>query len=389
MKTPLSWSSRWIFALAVGFLYGAAFLRSFIHYRGDTLLYTILILAGWLVLFLFQPFLTRRWAAFFPLYLVIQALLTIILLHNPDPPDYFAVLFAVLSLQTMQHYRPRSAGWIIAGFTLLTMIALIQEYDVFMGIFLGMMYAAANALLASYALAVRRSQEVQARSQALLKQLQETNLQLQASNRQQQVLAVARERNRLGRELHDSVTQTVFSMTLSTQSALVLLDKDPSRVTAQLDRLDELAQGALAEMQVLITELRPQPDGQNDLAAILRRHLATRRLPETLKVTLDVGEHPGLSPAAVLGLARIVQEALNNIEKHAGASQVFIRLASLGACWRLEIEDNGRGFNPELGRRQGGVGLSSMKERAAEIGWNFEINSAPGSGTRIWVEQKS
>ncbi len=386
MKTALTWSSRWVYVLAVGFLFGAAILRSFIHYQGNTLLQTVLILAGWLGLFLLTPFLARKWTWVFPIYLVIQSSLVVILLHNPDPPDYFAVLFAILSLQTMQQYPPRRAAGIILIFTLLALISLVQVQGLLMGTALGLIYAAANALLASYALAVRRAQEVQQRNQALLQQLQETNLQLLASARSQQELAAARERSRLGRELHDSVTQTVFSMTLSTQTALLLLEKDPSRLTSQLDRLDELAQGALAEMQVLIAELRPQP-AQNDLAAALGSHLAARRLPESLKVTLEAGECPPFSPAEVAGLTRIVQEALNNIEKHAGASQVFIRLCRPGA-WRLEIEDNGRGFDLAQALRQGRVGLSSMKERAAEIGWGFEVRTSPGGGTKILVEKK-
>jgi signal transduction histidine kinase len=222
-----------------------------------------------------------------------------------------------------------------------------------------------------------------------MQQLQEANRQLQAYSKRLQRLAVARERHRLARELHDSVTQTIFSMTLTTQSAVLLLDRDPGRVGAQLDRLTQLAQGALSEMRVLISELRPEKVAEGGLVAVLRQHLADRPMPENLLVSLEVEGDPlaRLSPAEERGLFRIVQEALNNIVKHARASQACVRLRLAEPAW-IEIQDQGQGFDLRQARNSGRVGLASMRERAAEIGWNLQITTSPGAGTHIRVEKK-
>ena len=115
-------------------------------------------------------------------------------------------------------------------------------------------------------------------------ELQKTNRQLQSYSQHVQRLAAGRERQRLARELHDSVTQTIFSMTLTTQSALLLLERDRNQVAAQLDRLNLLARNALIEMQSLISRLAPEEAG--GFVPALRKHLAERRLLEALSVDL-------------------------------------------------------------------------------------------------------
>jgi len=141
-------------------------------------------------------------------------------------------------------------------------------------------------------------------------------------------------------------------------------------------------------MRVLISELRPEKVAEGGLVAALRRHLADRHLPESLAVSLEVEGDQPLTSAEEQGLFRIVQEALNNIVKHAQASEAHIRLHLIEPLW-LEIEDQGQGFDSERARDSGHVGLASMGERAAEIGWNLHIITAPGAGTRIRVEKPS
>ena len=201
-------------------------------------------------------------------------------------------------------------------------------------------------------------------------------------------LSVARERNRLARELHDSVTQTIFSMTLTTQSARLLLKKDPPRVTVQLDRLDQLAHNAQNEMHQLINQLSPVKPGAKGLAAQLRDHIQQRFLPESLSVSLEViGEKP-LKKAEEQNLFRIVQEALNNTVKHTSSNKVFIRLHLEEPFW-VEVEDEGQGFDPDKLANRSGVGLSSMRERAEGIGWKLKVQSSPGKGTIVRVEKGS
>jgi signal transduction histidine kinase len=388
-------SSQWVFLLTVAFLFGTVLLRSLLLYQDSPVLGQVLgLLTAWLVLFAGETAISRRWPRVFPIYLVLQTMLVSLCLWKPDFPeyDYLAILFAVLSMQVMQRLTLRSGAVWLGSFTLLMALSMVMRDGLFEGIALTLVYTAVNVFLGSYALATQRAQAARARTQALAQELEEANRQLQAYATRLEQLAVTRERHHLARELHDSVTQTIFSMTLATQSALLLLDRDPGQVGAQLGRLNDLAQSALSEMHVLISELRPEKVAAGGLAAALRWHLADRRLPESLAISLEVEGDQPLEPAEELGLFRIAQEALNNIVKHARASRAYIRLRLVEPFW-MEIEDQGQGFDLQQARDSGGaggqVGLVSMDERAAEIGWHLQVITSPGAGTRIRVEKPS
>ncbi len=395
MKRSADWAHQWIFYLAAGFLFGAVLLRTLLVYgvgyngRNDPALGPVLgLLAVWLALFASEAAISSRWPRYFPIYLVFQTSLVAVVLALLSRTDYFATLFAPLGMQAMQRLNPKLGTLWIGLIALLTALLLLKTYGAFEAIALTVIYTALNVFVASYALTTRRAQTARTQNQTLVLELQEANRQLQAYSNQLEQLAVTRERHRLARELHDSVTQTIFSMTLSTQSALLLLDRDPNQTRAQLDRLSELAQSALAEMRVLISELRPEKVAEGGLVTALRRHLADHRVSESLEVTLEVEGDQPLSPAEEQGLFRIAQESLNNIVKHAQTSQARISLHLKESLW-LEIEDQGQGFDLERARDSGHVGLSSMGERAAEIGWNLRIITTPGAGTRIRVERPS
>ena len=387
MNRPSDWLSQWIYYLASSLYFGAVFLRSLLIYRDSPVLVQVLgLLLVWLVLSVSESAISRRWSRYFLIYLVLQTILVFVLLVMPLSPDYFATLLAVLSMQVMRRCNPKVGAFWIGLCALITALLLVNTYGIYQAIALTLIYTAANVFLGSYTLAMRRAQVARTQNQALAQELQEANNQLQAFSTQLEQLTVARERNRLARELHDAVTQTVFSMTLTTQSALLLLDRDPGRVSAQLDRLNQLARGALSEMQVLISELKPEKAVGEGLVPALRRHLAGGRLPENLSVSLEVEGNRPLEFAEEQGLLRIAQEALNNIIKHAQASQAQIRLCLAEPFW-MEIEDEGKGFDLRQAQNSGRVGLASMHERAAEIGWNLQIITSPGTGTRIRVEK--
>ncbi len=391
MKRSTEWSSQWIFYVTAGFLFGAAVLRSLLIFRDSPALSQILgLLMTWLVLFASETAISRKWSGYFAIYLALQTGVVVLLLSRPGFTDFFAVMFAVLSMQVMQRLNLRQAALVIGLFAPLTAAPLVKTYGASQALIFAMIHTALNAFLAVYALATRRAQAARAQNQALMQQLQEANRQLQAYSKQLERLAVTRERHRLARELHDSVPQTIFSMTLTTQSALLLVERDPSRVGAQLDRLTQLAQGALSEMRVLISELRPEKVAEGGLVAALRRHLADRPLPENLLVSVEVEGDllARLSPAEEQSLFRIAQEALNNVVKHAQASRACIRLQLAEPPWWIEIYDDGRGFDLRQTRNGGRVGLVSMNERAAEIGWDLQITTSPGAGTCVRVGKK-
>ncbi len=390
MKHSAAWSSQWIFYLTASFVFGAALLRSLLIFRDSPVLSHVLgLLMTWLVLFASETAISRKWSRAFVIYLALQTGVVVLLLSRPGFTDFFAVLFYILSMQVAQRLPLKRAAVAIGLFAPLTALPLVKTYGALQAIAFALLYTAVNVLLAAYALTTRRAQAARAQNQGLMQQLQEANRQLQAYSKQLERLAVTRERHRLARELHDSVTQTIFSMTLTTQSAVLLLDRDPGRVGAQFDRLTQLAQSALSEMHMLISELRPEKVAEGGLIAALRRHLADRPLPENLVVSLEVEGDPlaRLRPTEEQGLFRIAQEALNNIVKHARASQACIRLHLAEPVW-IEIQDQGQGFDLRQARNSGRVGLISMRERAVEIGWDLQITTSPGAGTCVRVEKK-
>jgi len=200
-------------------------------------------------------------------------------------------------------------------------------------------------------------------------------------------LAVLEERNRLARELHDSVTQTLFSMTLTAEAAQILAERNPRRASTQLQRLQKLAQGALIEMRSLISQLRPKTVTEEGLVPALRQHIAERRDRDGLAVVLHLNGERELPREYKEALFRIVQEALNNVVKHAQADRAEITLDLTGGAVSLAIEDSGIGFDlTRIDSEAWHLGLVSMRERAEMLGGTLTVESQPGQGTCIRVE---
>jgi PAS domain S-box-containing protein len=202
--------------------------------------------------------------------------------------------------------------------------------------------------------------------------------------RQAGELASSEERSHLARELHDSVTQALFSMTLVARSVELLLERDPEAARTQLAQLRDLQREALAEMRALIFELRPGNVEQDGLVRALRTHSAALqgRIGLPIVVESDVDDRLPLEIEETL--YRISQEALHNVVKHAAARQVRIALERARSGVRLRIEDDGKGFDPET-VPDSHLGIAGMRARAAKIGAQLECRSEPGRGTTIEV----
>jgi len=386
MARSISRWPQWIFFLAASFMFVAVFLRTVLIYRDSPeLSQAIGLLLAFLILSASESFISHRWKGYFWIYLVLQTSLVFLLLTFPEFPDFFATLFSILSMQVMLRLNPKvGAVWI--GLCALIMLPILASSYQAQTVALTLIYTAASVFLGSYALLVRRAQETHLKNQALAHELQAGNQELRAYSAQLEGMAVARERNRLARELHDSVTQTVFSMNLTTQSALLLYDRDPEQVRPQLVRLSQLAQGALSEMQLLISELPKQPATNAGLVVALQRYLTDNRFTDNLSITMEVDGDYRLPPTEEQGLFRIAQEALNNIIKHAETSTARVYLHLSEPFW-IEIEDQGLGFDLTQAQHSNRVGLMSMRERAVEIGWDLQVITSPGAGTCIRVEK--
>lgn len=388
MKLSEDRSYQWMFYLTVAFLLGAITLRSGIEQQNSPELWGVLgLLTIWISLFIGEAIVATRWPHFFSYYLVIQSMLAMVLLFTTEAGDYFAVLFLILSMQVVMRLGIRPGITWIVLFIILMAIPMIKVYGPFEGLVFVLIYAGGSGLLASYTLALRRTQDAHSHNQVLMHKLEDSNRQLQLYGQSSQRLVAIRERQHLARELHDAVTQTIFTMTLTTKSALLLLDREPARVSGQLDRLRQLAQSALTEMQLLISELRPEKLTEGGLVVAIRRHLARLYLPESLPVSFKVEGEQLLNSSEEQELFRIVQEALNNIVKHAQSPKVDIQLSLTNPPW-IEITDQGRGFDLKGASNSNGIGLTSMRERANGIGWDLWITTSPGAGTRIHVEKR-
>ncbi len=203
---------------------------------------------------------------------------------------------------------------------------------------------------------------------------------------QAQELVSLQERQRLARELHDSVSQVLYCIGLEAHTAREALEMegDPEQAIASIDYVLALAGAGLAEMRALIFELRPESLEIEGLVAALTKQVAVLRARYNLTVEADLGEEPHLPIEMKHALYRITQEALHNIVKHARASRVILRLAKEANEILLEVRDNGRGFDP-AGSFPGHLGLRSMHERASKVGGTFTIESLQGQGARVEV----
>jgi signal transduction histidine kinase len=204
---------------------------------------------------------------------------------------------------------------------------------------------------------------------------------------QAQQLAVIEERNRLARDLHDSVTQALYGVTLCAEAAARHLSSgEVSTAAGHLREIQITTHEALREMRLLIFELRPPILKREGLAVALQTRLDAVEGRFGLAVEFLGNGHPRLDPEIEEGLYRIAQEALNNVLKHARASSVTVSLQEERDIVSLEIADDGIGFDPLAVRQQGGFGLRGMEERASELGGELTVVSNPGDGTRVQVE---
>jgi signal transduction histidine kinase len=199
---------------------------------------------------------------------------------------------------------------------------------------------------------------------------------------QAQELAALEERQKLARELHDSVSQALYGIALGAHTARTLLKRDPGLVDEPLEYILSLARSGLAEMRALIFELRPESLETEGLVAALSKQAAAVQARHEVLVETELCEEPGLSLKVKQELYRVAQEALHNTIKHANASRVKVRLGRTEETIILDIRDDGVGFD-STSSFPGHLGLLSMQERLKHLGGALTIVSAPGQGTTI------
>jgi PAS domain S-box-containing protein len=201
---------------------------------------------------------------------------------------------------------------------------------------------------------------------------------------QAQTAAVSEERSRLARELHDSVTQILFSINLIALSLGRLWKRNPDMAERSTDELQRLTRGALAEMRALLRELRPQTIAATELGTLLNQLSDGVSARHDIPVDVEVGQLCEIPPEVHVALYRVAQEALSNIAKHAEASRAAVELVCESTVVQLTIADDGQGFDPSEVSSEC-MGLDIMRERVEAIGAAMTIASQPGAGTSIVV----
>ncbi|MFE2100671.1 MULTISPECIES: GAF domain-containing sensor histidine kinase [unclassified Streptomyces] len=211
-----------------------------------------------------------------------------------------------------------------------------------------------------------------------------TNARLYERSRE---LTIAEERSRLAHELHDAVSQKLFSLRLTAQAAAALIDRDPARAKGELHQVAALAAEAADELRAAVVELRPAALDEDGLIATLRTQIQVLDRAHSACVTFDSNGFRALPAAQEEALLRVAQEALHNALRHSGAEHVGVRVDRRGGGAVLRVSDDGSGFDPQSVRSAGRhLGLVSMRDRASGVGGTLTVESAPGKGTTIELE---
>jgi signal transduction histidine kinase len=343
----------------------------------------------WILLIVFgailatEPAITRRLAWYPRLYALVQSGLVIAMLYTAPGMDILSMLFFPLSFQVVQYFGERIGFAWIGVFSLAMAGTFLFGMETAPGILMLLLGTGSNALMGGYAGLIRRTDSKRRANQKMFAELQAAYRTLKDSAAREAQLAAGKERRRLVRELHDSLTQTLFSMNLAVQAAQLSPDK-----TASLIRLQDLSRSAAAEVQTLVGAGPARSPAADELIPALRQLAEERRTRDRLAIELEITGARDLPGLAAANLYRITQEALNNVARHAGACRVFVRLQLDSRPISLEVEDTGTGFDLGAQDRSRRFGLTGMEERAREMDWDLEIFSAPGRGTRIRVRER-
>lgn len=311
------------------------------------------------------------------LYFAIQLVLVTLLCLAARSGDPFNFPFFILGIQAMLLYRPQvAAGWITIYYVVGCLTAALRDGGISPVYFL--FYLAIYLFVAAYGYTLRQAETARKHNEQLLAELQVAQAQLQT-------LAVAEERNRLARDLHDSTKQQAFALSAQLGAARSLIGRDPQTAEHHLQQAEQLADNLREELAALILDLRPPALAEQPFSTALRQYV--NEWSQSHAITTQVGiidERP--LPAEIEGaLFRIVQEALANIGRHSQAQIVDLRLVYTPDQLTLNVQDDGQGFDPQ--QAQWGVGLHSMRERAQALPQGqWLLDTAPGRGTRMTVQ---
>ncbi len=315
------------------------------------------------------------------LYLTVQTLLILVLTFLS--PNVFGpvILLFMLSAEAAGNFPWRTALAWVGIFTLLT-AALLFTLGGLDALPFVPIYGAGYFFFAAFADQTRRAEEAQRESQRLLGELREAHRQLRVYADRVEELAVAQERNRLAREMHDTLGHRLTVAAVQLEGAERLIPTDPQRAALMIGTVREQVRVALSELRQTVAALRVPPEAELPLPRALTR-LADdfeRATGITVHRSLPL-EVPPLAPALRLALYRAAQEALTNVQRYAEAHQVWLTLRLDDDAITLQVRDDGQGL--PLGAEQRGFGLRGLRERATQLGGKLQLESSTSGGTQL------
>jgi signal transduction histidine kinase len=304
--------------------------------------------------------------------------LSLLFLLGSDNQDAFNFLSLILTIHIAVVSPARVAAlWIALGFAMLSLLILASVG--LEGLYAILFYSVTFVVCGFFGSTIQEVERERDRNQQLVEELQ-------ATQRKLQELAVVEERNRLARDLHDSVKQQVFAISMQLGAAQALLEKRHP-ASGPVNEAERLAKQAGVELTTLIRELRPPGLERKSLPAAVEEYVAEWSRQNGIAAQVNVDGVPSLPLPAEETLFRVTQEALANVARHSHARQVIVQLARQGEEVALAVEDDGAGF--DLNQVEKGVGLDSMRERLEAVGGRLNISSRTSGGTRLLAVVRS
>ena len=315
-------------------------------------------------------------------YLAIHGSLVAALLFLQPGWTMFPVLFTTPIIWAMLALPLRLGACWIAIYTVVTAASFAVGMNLVEGLIALFLYGVLYAFLGAFANAVARADAARRESQALLAELQEAHRQLQEYALRAEELAVVEERNRLAREMHDTIGHRLTVASVQLEGAQRLCPADPERAASMVGTVREQVREALGELRATVATLRTPIEADLHLRSSLQRLVSHFEEATGLTVHQALPEEmPSLPETHRLALFRAAQEALTNIQKHAGASQVWLVLTARDEAITLLVGDDGQGVS--VSGEPGGYGLRGLRERAVQLDGTLHLEPRQGGGTQL------
>lgn len=316
------------------------------------------------------------------LYLAVQGSLVAGLLAMQPSTGIFPILYFILSPQAMLLLPQRPAVLWIVAFILVAGGNIVITQGWSEGLIVLPVYAGGYFFFGIFAHALVRADTARRESQTLLAELQEAHRQLQEYAARVEELAVVEERNRLAREMHDTLGHRLTVASVQLEGAQRLIPQDPERAVGMVGTVREQAREALNELRRTVATLRAPIEAGLRLQGALKRLVSHFEEATDITVNLMLPEEmPDLPKEHRLALYRAAQEALTNVQKHADAEQVWLMLTVHDDAVALLVSDDGKGIS--LSAEQAGFGLRGLRERAAQLGGELHLDPRPGGGSQV------